>query len=68
MWLWHYRRQDLAGDLLAGVIVAIMLVPQRMAYAMLAGLPPSYLCWPSGWMQASTLPTLGTLKTCFSAP
>ncbi|GAB4444930.1 MAG: solute carrier family 26 protein [Anaerolineae bacterium] len=39
-WLVHYRRDDLVGDLLAGLIVAIMLVPQGMAYAMLAGLPP----------------------------
>ena len=39
-WLVHYRRQDLVGDLLGGVIVAIMLVPQGMAYALLAGLPP----------------------------
>jgi len=39
-WLPAYRRQDLSGDLLAGVIVAIMLVPQGMAYALLAGLPP----------------------------
>jgi SulP family sulfate permease len=39
-WLMHYNRADLPGDLLAGVIVAIMLVPQGMAYAMLAGLPP----------------------------
>lgn len=39
-WLRAYRRQDLAGDLMAGVIVAIMLVPQSMAYAQLAGLPP----------------------------
>lgn len=39
-WLVHYRSADLAGDLLAGVIVAVMLVPQGMAYAMLAGLPP----------------------------
>lgn len=35
-----YHRADLIADLLAGVIVAIMLVPQGMAYAMLAGLPP----------------------------
>ena len=35
-----YRREHLTGDLIAGVIVAIMLVPQAMAYAMLAGLPP----------------------------
>jgi len=39
-WLVHYRRPDLAGDMMAGLIVAIMLVPQGMAYAMLAGLPP----------------------------
>jgi SulP family sulfate permease len=38
-WLRQYRRQDLSGDLLAGCIVAIMLVPQGMAYALLAGLP-----------------------------
>ena len=39
-WLFHYDRSDLAGDLMAGLIVAIMLVPQGMAYALLAGLPP----------------------------
>lgn len=39
-WMRSYRRADLPGDLLAGLIVAIMLVPQGMAYALLAGLPP----------------------------
>lgn len=39
-WLVHYRRENLVGDLMAGLIVAIMLVPQGMAYALLAGLPP----------------------------
>jgi sulfate permease, SulP family len=39
-WIRHYRREQLGGDLLAGVIVAVMLVPQGMAYALLAGLPP----------------------------
>ena len=39
-WLVHYRQADLPGDLMAGLIVAIMLVPQGMAYALLAGLPP----------------------------
>ncbi len=38
-WLLHYRRRDFPGDLLAGAIVATMLVPQAMAYAQLAGLP-----------------------------
>ncbi|MBD3305381.1 sulfate permease [candidate division KSB3 bacterium] len=39
-WLGHYDRRHLPHDLTAGVTVAIMLVPQAMAYAMLAGLPP----------------------------
>ncbi|SES31836.1 SulP family inorganic anion transporter [Salisediminibacterium halotolerans] len=33
-------RQDMKSDLNAALIVAIMLIPQGMAYAMLAGLPP----------------------------
>ena len=39
-WAPTYRAADLPGDAIAGVVVAIMLVPQSMAYAMLAGLPP----------------------------
>lgn len=39
-WLRTYQRSELKDDLVAGVTVAIMLVPQGMAYAMLAGLPP----------------------------
>ncbi len=39
-WLPTYRRADLLSDLIAGLVVAIMLVPQSMAYALLAGLPP----------------------------
>lgn len=39
-WLPGYDRAALASDGMAGLIVAIMLVPQGMAYALLAGLPP----------------------------
>ena len=39
-WLRTYRRADLASDLLAGIIVTIMLIPQSLAYALLASLPP----------------------------
>lgn len=39
-WLKDYKLSDLKNDLTAGTIVAILLVPQGMAYAMLAGLPP----------------------------
>jgi MFS superfamily sulfate permease-like transporter len=40
-----YRRAWLAGDLLAGVTVAAYLVPQVMAYATIAGLPPVTGLW-----------------------
>lgn len=40
-WMRGYdARRDLAGDVSAGLTVAVMLIPQGMAYAMLAGLPP----------------------------
>src|SRR6476661_2114372 len=39
-WLKGYRRAWLAGDLGAGVVVAMMMIPQGMAYALVAGLPP----------------------------
>jgi SulP family sulfate permease len=66
-WLVHYRRQDLVGDLMGGVIVAIMLVPQGMAYALLAGLPPQV------GLYASILPLviyglLGTARTLAVGP
>jgi sulfate permease, SulP family len=39
-WGRAYRGQTLVSDLVAAVIVTIMLIPQSLAYAMLAGLPP----------------------------
>ena len=39
-WGSAYDRDTLANDLLAAVIVTIMLIPQSLAYALLAGLPP----------------------------
>ena len=35
-----YERENLRSDLMAGITVGAMLVPQAMAYALLAGLPP----------------------------
>ncbi|MBF9030906.1 sulfate permease [Rhodobacterales bacterium HKCCE3408] len=39
-WGRRYSRQALSNDLIAAVIVTIMLIPQSLAYALLAGLPP----------------------------
>jgi SulP family sulfate permease len=40
-WLVGYRRRWLAADLVAGLIVWSVVVPQAVAYAQIAGLPPS---------------------------
>lgn len=39
-WGSHYDRNALSNDMIAAVIVTIMLIPQSLAYALLAGLPP----------------------------
>ncbi len=39
-WLHSYRPADFPRDLVAGAVVAVVLAPQGMAYAILAGLPP----------------------------
>ncbi len=41
-WLSTYNRQLLSRDAGAGLTVGILLIPQGMAYAMIAGLPPVY--------------------------
>jgi len=66
-WLKTYTRQDLNSDLFAGIITAILLVPQGIAYAMLAGLPPQL------GLYASILPPIlyalfGTSRTLSVGP
>lgn len=41
-WIQEYNKTLFKGDLSAGITVAVMLIPQGMAYAMIAGLPPVY--------------------------
>jgi SulP family sulfate permease len=66
-WLKSYSRKAFSDDLFAGVITAILLVPQGIAYAMLAGLPPEL------GLYASILPPLvyailGTSRTLSVGP
>ena len=51
-WARRYDRADLRPDLAAGLTIGAMLVPQGMAYALLAGLPPQI------GLYASILPVL----------
>lgn len=51
-WLPGYGKTQFNGDLMAGLTVGVMLIPQGMAYAMIAGLPPIY------GLYASTIPLI----------
>lgn len=58
-WWPQINRETLRADFLAGVSVALVLVPQALAYAQLAGLPPYY------GLYAAFLPVLiGALWGC----
>ncbi len=52
-WGSRYDRDTMTSDLVAAVIVTIMLIPQSLAYALLAGLPPEM------GLYASILPLVG---------
>ncbi|WP_397444472.1 SulP family inorganic anion transporter [Polaribacter sp. R77954] len=41
-WLPNYNLSLFKGDLVAGITVGIILIPQGIAYALIAGLPPIY--------------------------
>lgn len=51
-WLPNYQKSYLGGDLGAGITVGVLLIPQGMAYAMLAGMPPIF------GLYAATVPLL----------
>jgi len=62
-----YTFPTAAKDLLAGITVAVMLIPQGMAYAMLAGLPPIYGLY-AGLIPMILYPLLGTSKQLSVGP
>lgn len=66
-WARQYGWATFSGDLTAAIIVTIMLIPQSLAYAMLAGLPPEI------GLYASILPLVayalfGTSRTLAVGP
>lgn len=42
LWLQAYNQSVFKSDLFSGITIAFMLIPQGMAYAVVAGLPPEY--------------------------
>ncbi len=66
-WGRRYDRLTLTSDMVAAIVVTIMLIPQSLAYAMLAGLPPEV------GLYASILPLIayavfGTSRTLAVGP
>ncbi|QLE97176.1 SulP family inorganic anion transporter [Neptunomonas phycophila] len=66
-WIGNYNQRTLTSDLIAALIVTIMLIPQSLAYALLAGLPPEV------GLYASILPLVayaifGTSRTLSVGP
>ena len=66
-WLLHYQSENLVGDIIAGIIVASLLIPQSMAYALLAGLPPQVGLY-AGIVPALLYPLLGTSRVLAVGP
>eukprot|EP01133_Synstelium_polycarpum_P008427 gene8427-9913_t len=66
-WLRSYTRQDAIGDILSSITVAIMLVPQGLAYSILAGLPPIYGLY-SGWLPLVIYAFMGSCRQLAVGP
>lgn len=66
-WLPLYDRQKCIGDAIAGVTVGFMVIPQGMAYASIAGLPPIYGLY-SAFMGVFVYAIFGTAKDVTVGP
>ena len=60
-WVKTYKKSYFTKDLVAGLTVGIVLVPQAMAYAMIAGLPPVYGLY-AAFLPVLTYMFLGTSR------
>lgn len=66
-WIHTYDKTKAIGDLIAGVTVGIMLLPQGMAYSSIAGLPPVYGLY-SAYMGLIVYCFTGTSKDITTGP
>ena len=72
-WIFHYNLTWLFGDVIAGVTVGFVVIPQGMAYALLAKLPPEYglytsfvgfiLYWAFATSKDITIGTVAVMST-----
>lgn len=65
-WLRQYRLADLPTDVIAGLVVGVLVIPQSLGYAVLAGLPPVYGLYAAivpvivyAWLGSSNVQAVG---------
>ena len=65
-WIRHYSLKSLPTDVVAGVVVGILVIPQSLGYAVLAGLPPVYGLYAAivpvlvyAWLGSSNVQAVG---------
>lgn len=66
-WLPNYTAKKFRGDLTAGLTTGVMFIPQGMAYAVIAGVPPIYGLY-AGVIPLLIYPLLGTSKNLSIGP
>jgi len=65
-WLRQYQLSALPADLVAGIVVGVLVIPQSLGYAVLAGLPPVYGLYAAivpvlvyAWLGSSNVQAVG---------
>jgi SulP family sulfate permease len=65
-WLRHYQLNALPTDVVAGLVVGVLVIPQSLGYAVLAGLPPVYGLYAAivpvivyAWLGSSNIQAVG---------
>lgn len=65
-WLRQYQLSTLPTDIIAGLVVGVLVIPQSLGYAVLAGLPPVYGLYAAivpvivyAWLGSSTVQAVG---------
>jgi len=66
-WMPKYSLKDLKGDVVGGLTVSVVLIPQAIAYALLVDLPPVYGLYTS-LMPLLTYPFFGTSRQLCIGP
>ena len=65
-WLRQYQLATLPTDVIAGLVVGVLVIPQSLGYAVLAGLPPVYGLYAAivpvivyAWLSSSNVQAVG---------